>query len=84
MELDELEKYDDMCCMPKCGAREDATDNLTGAKLLTNIQAVPPQCGHRFCQSCTEREFYHQNQFGCPVPGCGALVRRVVVCLSNE
>ncbi|CAM9561059.1 unnamed protein product, partial [Chrysoparadoxa australica] len=54
------------CAM--CGSVQGSSHNLTQRGLLMN------KCGHRFCESCCEREFASRKAFHCPI--CQDTVRK--------
>lgn len=51
----------DTCVL--CKARQDSISNLNEQIFLSNTATG---CGHQFCQTCVQREFYSKRQFACP------------------
>mmetsp|Transcript_15220 Transcript_15220/g.49597 ORF Transcript_15220/g.49597 Transcript_15220/m.49597 type:complete len:309 (+) Transcript_15220:680-1606(+) len=61
---------DEVCAM--CGV-----DQTTHNRVLFTNAPAKTRCGHRFCQSCVDRNLRRQSQFTCPT--CGTLVRRTTL-----
>eukprot|EP01039_Chlorochromonas_danica_P008736 gene8736-9629_t len=51
----------DICVL--CKSKQDSALNLREQFFLVNTAAG---CGHRFCSTCTQREFHTKRQFACP------------------
>lgn len=60
----------------QCGKRQNAVSNLTEQVFQVN---TANKCGHKFCNSCIERELYKKRQFACP--RCKSMVSRDKVCV---
>ena len=44
-----------------CGIKADAASNMNAKGLLVN-----EKCGHKFCNTCIERQFARKRSFSCP------------------
>ncbi|CAB9526405.1 CDK-activating kinase assembly factor MAT1 [Seminavis robusta] len=69
------QEQDDLFRCAICGVTETDASNLSSQNALQTNATV--RCGHKFCNSCIERELSRKREFPCPI--CRTRVKRVTL-----